>query len=184
MINLPLNTAKTAISSTGCKSAFTLFLLLTFIFAGSGCQDHHWVSYEEMGPVSKMEANPTARARPKPAPAAGKTLVSGKVELAKGVSSNNFAGWSLFIIVRSADDKPMLAAIKAEGVQFPYSFKVTDNNIMFGESTDDTKIIVRARYDSDGNVDTKDPNDLFGKYDGELAVGAENVVIKLAKQKE
>ncbi len=150
-----------------CKSALTLFFLLIFTMAATGCQDHHWVPYEEMGPVTA------------PAKRLSNVIVSGKVELDQ---DEGHAEWTLYIIARSVDKSSLLAAIKAVNVKFPHSFTITDKNIMFGEPAAGINYSVEARFDSDGDPDTKHPDDLIGKHNGELPLGAENAVIKLERR--
>jgi len=174
MRNLREDTTKSVTRSIIHKSASLNFFFLLFIVTAAGCQDHHWVEYEKMGPVAiqtKAEASKQAR-----------VIVSGRVELGPAVQPDSFKDFTLYIIVRSSGEHPLLAAIKAVNVKFPYAFSITSKDVMLGALDPKAKFRVQARFDSDGNPDTKNENDLSGAHNGDLSLGAENAVILLVKK--
>lgn len=180
MRNLRKDTTTNVTRSIRPEYSAVSFLLLFFIFTAAGCQDHHWVPYEKMGPVAKQTNTPPS----KEADFLGaEVIVSGKVELDKAEKADNFKDFTLYIIVRSTGKNSILAATKAVNVKFPYVFSVTDQNVMFGELDPKASYMVQARFDSDGNPDTKNENDLSGAHDGDLSLGAENASILLVRKK-
>lgn len=162
------------IRSIRLEYAAVSFLLLFFIFTASGCQDHHWVPYEKMGPVAKQTSEQASKG--------AKVIVSGTVELDPAEQPENFKDFTLYIIVRSTSKNPVLAATKVVNVEFPHTFTVTEQNVMFGDLDPKANYIVQARLDSDGNPDTKNKNDLSGGHDGKLSLGADNASILLSKK--
>jgi hypothetical protein len=132
-----------------------------------------------MGPVSKKVSMPTSQGSKIQGM---KVIVSGKVDIDKAEKADSFKDFTLYIIVRSTGKNPILAATKSVSVKFPYTFAVTKQDVMFGDLDPDAKYMIMARFDADGNPDTKDKNDLFGSYDGELSLGAENASIMLARK--
>jgi len=192
------------------KAGFVLIAALA-AFAMSGCQDHHFVSYDKMGPLpepkpltqeeraaaqqqqqqqqpSSMtgEAQPYARepmgAAAPSSPAAGEFIIGGKIELAPVLIGKIAPDWVLYVIVRPEAGGPPLAAIRLANVKFPIGFSINSKDAMMGEVKPGMKISVEARYDSDGDPMTKKPEDLFGKQKGEITAGAKDALIVLDKQ--
>ena len=178
----------------------TAVLLLTL---AASCQDHHFVSYEKMGPLP-LPAPPSKQAKavpsPQPAPpynspsqammgAAPKVepgftglIASGVVELSPESAGSAPPGWTLYIIVRPAGGGSAIAAKRVNKPAFPVSFELTERDIMMGQPKSGMKISVEARYDADGDPITKGKDDLYGKADGELVTGARSAVVRLKKQ--
>jgi len=146
---------------------FALAAVALAILAGAGCQDHHYVPYEQMGPL------------PEPEKRFAGVIVSGMVNLAPQNGLTDYTGWTLYIIARPAGGAPPLAAALTTSFQFPYAFSLTGKNIMIGEPKEGMRLIVEAKLDKDGDAGTHDPNDLFGKHDGELTIGAKDAQITL-----
>ncbi|VAX18405.1 hypothetical protein MNBD_NITROSPINAE04-1642 [hydrothermal vent metagenome] len=158
------------------SASVKIIFLLLFVFTAVGCQDHHWVDYDKMGPVAIQTKTESSKQE--------KIILSGKVELDPAEQIDSFKGFTLYVIVRSNGKNPILAAIKAVNVKFPYAFTITKKNVMFGEPDPKANYMVLARLDSDGNPDTKNKNDLSGDHNGDLSMGAENVSIMLARKKQ
>ncbi len=157
------------------SASVKIIFLLLFVFTATGCQDHHWVDYDEMGPVAiQTKTEPSKQAE---------AIVSGKVELDPAEQVDDFKGFTLYVIVSSTGKNPILAAIKAVDVKFPYAFSITSKDVMLGALDPKAKFRVQARFDSDGNPDTKNKNDLSGAHNGALSLGAENASIVLARKK-
>lgn len=178
----------------------TALLLLTL---ASACQDHHFVSYEKMGPLPAPDPSKQGKvAVPSPQPAApykspsqammgaapkvepGFTglIASGVVELSPEAIGSAPPGWTLYIIVRPVGGGAPIAAKRVDKPAFPISFELTELDIMVGQPKTGMKISVEARYDADGDPITKEKTDLFGKADGENVIGVKNTKVSLKKQ--
>lgn len=178
----------------------TAKLAAVFLFAlTAACQDHHFVSYDKMGPLpeptpSSKEAKPvtTPSATPykspmqqsdsKAPPAFTGLIASGVVEVSPESAGSALPGWTLYIIVRPAEGGAPIAAKRVDKPSFPISFELTERDIMVGQPISGMKISLEARYDADGDPITKEKTDLFGKADGEIVVGAKNTKVSLKKQ--
>jgi len=151
-------------SSRSC----TKFVALLFLgLSMAACQDHHWKDYDQIGALPAPEK-----------PFVG-AMVSGQVELGDTVKMRNFQGWSLFIVARSAEGASMLAATKETVTNFPLSFAITNKNIMVGKIKQGDKLIVEARLDRDGILDTKDEMTVTGASKAPLELGSDNVLISI-----
>ncbi len=179
------------------------FIYLAALAVGAtllaGCQDHHWKAYDEMEEHPEIATEQKGKAPVAPpiesqygtadmlseyrADNKSSVLVSGTVELDPSAEGADYNGWVLYVIARPAEGQGLLAAIKAENVKFPYEFHIMPKDIMFGEPNQDMTYFVDARFDSDGDLDTKDAIDLFGRNDGEpLPMGADNALVTIKKK--
>lgn len=178
------------------KKHFILLLLTVSLFSAA-CQDHHYKSYDEMGPLPEPDAaandervlqkmgktgGPQAPG-PASSPQSGFTgvIAAGKVELSSEIGQPP-EGWTLYIIVRPEKGGPALAAGRLDNVTFPARFKLNEKNIMMGEPEPGMNILVEAVYDSDGDPITKEDQDLFGQAEGVVSVGATDIVVTLSKR--
>lgn len=180
-------------------TTITAVLLLALTAA---CQDHHFVSYDKMGPLPEPAPSKQGKvAVPSPQPASpykspsqgmmgaapkaeeGFTglIASGVVDVSPEAASSAIPGWTLYIIIRPAEGGSAIAAKRVDKPSFPVSFELTERDIMMGQPKSGMKISVEARYDADGDPMTKGKDDLFGKADGENIVGAKNAVVHLKK---
>lgn len=177
----------------------TAVLLLTL---AASCQDHHFVSYDKMGPLpepvppskqskaapSIQQASPyqtpaqTMQAAPKVQPGFTGLIASGVVELSPEAIGSAPPGWTLYIIARPVEGGAAVAAKRVDKPVFPVSFELTEQDLMIGQPTSGMKLSVEARYDADGDPITKGKDDFYGKADGELVVGAKNTLVRLKKQ--
>lgn len=169
--------------------------LMVIFLAGSGCQDHHFTPFDKMekhpeistGEQGKKSSGRAITPQNNPSGAGqGRsgfkgTIVAGMIELAEGLNNKAPAGWALYVIVRSVSGGAPLAVAKAENVTFPFSFRLNEKNIMLGEPERGMSLTLEARYDSDGDLITRDEKDLFGKVNEEFTLGSENVLITLDK---
>ncbi len=165
------------------------------------CQDHHFVEYDENNPIDpttigKNNAGQSAVPYDKPMPPAAYmgspspgerasasfkgVIAAGEIRIDDTVSSPP-AGWVLYVIARPAEGGPPVAAARFEKVVFPHKFKLTEKNVMMTQPSADTSLILSARLDEDGDPISKGANDLVGKVDSAITVGAENLLITLKK---
>ncbi len=157
--------------------AYTLAICVTAVC--TGCQDHHFESYEEIGPLPEPSLSQKSAAPRGPGTAPkiaspykpADLIVAGKIDLAESVRAVDYSGWVLFVIARPAGGGAPLAAIKVEKPAFPLNFRLTTQDIMIGDVSDGIKLTVEARFDSDGDPGTKKPGDLYGKHKGPATIG-------------
>jgi hypothetical protein len=189
----------------------------------AACQDHHFVSYDKMGPLpepapskqgkvavptpqpatpysspsqammgaapkvepaspDKSQSQAMTGAAPKVEPGFTGLIASGVVDLSPEAVGSAPPGWTLYIIIRPAEGGSAIAAKRVDKPSFPVSFELTERDIMMGQPKSGMKISVEARYDEDGDPITKGNNDLYGKADGEIIVGAKNALALLKKK--
>ncbi|MBF0291647.1 MAG: hypothetical protein HQK86_05765 [Nitrospinae bacterium] len=180
------------------KSIATL-TVLALIALTAACQDHHFVSYDKMGPLpeptpSSKEAKPvtTPPATPykspmqqsdsKAPPAFTGLIASGVVEVSPESAGSALPGWTLYIIARPVGGGAPIAAKRVDKPAFPVTFELTEKDIMVGQPISGMKLSLEARYDADGDPITKEKSDLFGKMDKEIVVGEKNTKVSLKKQ--
>lgn len=94
-----------------------------------------------------------------------KVYVEGTVSLGKGVTAQEAAQRSLFLIVRPVTagkpaGGPPLAVKKVDAAQFPVSFSLTNENNMVGTDFYDGDIVLVARLDADGMAGPKQAEDV------------------------
>jgi len=183
------------------KNIVSLVTVLSLTLAAA-CQDHHFVPYDKMGPLpepapskqgkvavpSPQPASPYKSpsqammgAAPKAEPGFTGLIASGVVEFSPDAVGSAPPGWTLYIIIRPAEGGSAIAAKRVDKPSFPISFELTERDIMMGQPKSGMKISVEARYDEDGDPITKGKNDLYGKADGQVIVGAKNAVVRLKK---
>jgi len=155
----------------GSMKAAVKFISLIFLL-GSACQDHHWEPYDKVGPL------------PEPAKPFHGDLAAGQVHLAGSLKSEDFKGWSLFIVVRPAEGASMFAAAREIVTQFPAPFTITDKQIMVGKPNPGEKFMVEAVLDKDGDIDTQDDVIISGSVKEPVELGASNVLIIVDKKKQ
>ena len=119
------------------------------------------------------QSSPYGRAK------APKSIISGVVDVAQEAKGAVNPSWTLYVIARPAGGGPPLAAVKEANPSFPYSFIMTEKNIMMGEATPGMEIVVEARLDEDGDAITKGPKDLFGKATKPSTLGSDGVSVTL-----
>ena len=175
---------------------FNLTIVALGAVLWAGCQDHHWKSYDEVeehpeimtqqkGPVPlapPLESKGTADMLGEYRSDKTKVLVSGKVQLDPSAVDADYSGWVLYVIARPAVGRSLLAAVKVTDVTFPYEFSIMPKDIMFGEPKQGITYNVSARFDSDGDLDTKDAVDLFGDHEGgSLPRGSKDALVTIKK---
>lgn len=182
----------------------TLFLMaILFAVILSGCQDHHYVPYDEMGPLEepvktdrKVKERPTPPSAPsKPVSPMGRqsagdvstfkgTVVAGVVNLGSGHEDAQNNDWTLFISVRPLEGGAPIAVYRALKPTFPFNFTLTEMDLMIGTPVKGTGVRVEARLDSDGDAMSRGAGDLYGKAGGNPTVGSKGVEITLGQQPE
>jgi hypothetical protein len=100
-------------------------------------------------------------------------FVKGTITLGKGVTAPG-AG-VIYLSVRPADAQgkqagPPLAVLDLPAA-VPASFAVSGADAMIGGTEFSGRVLVRAFWDQDGDVDTKQPGDLSGEVLGTIPVG-------------
>ncbi len=143
---------------------------LSRIFPDSGEHDH---SDEAAAAGRETVAQETSRA----GSARGDTI-SGEVTIASGAAPE---GATLFIIARpkGATAGPPLAVLRVPSPRFPFSFELSQANVMIPSMRFDGEMDVSARLDVDGNAMTRDAADLEGRAAGSHAPGASGLTIAL-----
>lgn len=162
----------------------------------AACQDHHYVPYDKvkehpkivkegqksprvLAPMEPRQKAVMEQNSPYKKPPTSLTIVSGVVDVSKDAASAADPSWTLYVIARPAGGGPPLAAVKEAKPSFPFSFVMTEKNIMMGEPTPGMKIMVEARLDEDGDAITKGPKDLFGKATQPYVIGSDGVAVTL-----
>jgi len=148
-----------------------LFPLVTISLLASSCQDHHWTPYNELGPL------------PAPEKVIQGSIASGKVELGEKIKTNDYSGWTLFLVARPQEGASMFAAAKETVQKFPISFDITTKNIMVGKPKPSEKYIVEAILDKDGSIDTQEDTIISGTSSAPVELGAANLLITMDEQK-
>jgi len=178
------------------KKKSLLVVALFLALCAGACQDHHFKSYDEMGPLPEPSPGATGGKTPPQGHAragagqgvsperdtgfAGR-IAAGVVDIAPGVGSTG-KGWVLYVVARPAEGGPALAALRIDNVSFPARFELTEKNLMMGTPKPGMKLVMEAMYDSDGDPISKDPGDLFGKSSDAVELGAGDVIITLARR--
>lgn len=177
-----------------------LFLAALFV---SACQDHHFTPYDKMEPVEEPKPGgdrvidltggaPSAASSAKTTPygdmaSAPKStfqglIASGTVDVSPEFTDKLNPDWTLYVIARPAAGGPAIAAKRGNKVTFPYTFEMTEKDIMMGDPQAGMPITVEARFDSDGDPITKAPQDLFGKTQTPVDTGAKGVNVVMGAQ--
>jgi cytochrome c-type biogenesis protein CcmH len=117
-----------------------------------------------------------------PAPggsAAATEAISGTVKLSDGVDRPS--GGVLFVMARpaGAEAGPPIAVIRLPATGFPRAFRLDRSHAMMGAALP-AKVALSARLDADGNVATKQPQDLVGGAAAAVGLGSDGVEIVLA----
>ena len=148
---------------------------IAFLFAAvlaiGACQDHHWKSYDKVGPLEVQK------------PSVQGDIVSGTLELGDTVKGKDFNDWWVFVIVRSKEGASMLAATRELVTGFPIQYSVTTKNIMVGKVNPGEKYIVEAILDKDGVAETKEGDPVVGRYGQPIEAGHTGALLTLNVEK-
>lgn len=107
-------------------------------------------------------------------------IVAGTVDVAPADKERAATIKTLYIIARPVGGGPPVAASRAVDVTFPYSFRLTEENVMMAPPQPGQAITIEARLDSDGDPMSKDATlDLFASSPGEVHTGDEAVTLIL-----
>jgi cytochrome c-type biogenesis protein CcmH len=85
----------------------------------------------------------------------------------------------LFVIARSPDGGPPLAAVRLPTRRFPVTFALGPGDLMAADRPFAGPMRISARVDSDGDPLTRGPGDLVGEIAGLIDDGQENLEIVL-----
>lgn len=118
--------------------------------------------------------------------AAGKPF-SGLVKLGEGVTEADLKPSDvLFIMARESQGQGLagsLVAVQRQmNVKFPLRYEMTAKDLMMPAVPFAGPFIVHARLDRDGDPMTRDENDLYGSFAGEVNNGDEGVHMTLVKK--
>ncbi len=118
-------------------------------------------------------------------PPASGIIAAGKLELGPGQAKRDFSGYTVYVIARIAGHGgPPLVVSRYAGGKFPMDFRLDESNIMAGGLLSPSgQINIEARLDSDGDVMSKEPGDVYGTAPAPVAAGSENVSIILDKDR-
>ena len=116
----------------------------------------------------KRESAPQAR-----------VLVSGTVVLPETLEVQPPRFGALFVsLVLEAG--PPLAVKTYMNPKFPFSFQVTEADLLMKETEPRGPFWVRVRFDQDGNVETTEPGDWVGETETPVDLGATGVQVVIA----
>lgn len=118
--------------------------------------------------------------RPRPAPSTtprSGAAVTGTVSLSHGAAVG--PGAVLFVIARSPDGGPPLAAARLSTRRFPVSFSLGQRELMTADRPFAGPMRISARVDGDGDPLTQGPGDLVGEVAGLVDAGQGDLEIIL-----
>lgn len=175
-------------------------LLVVFLAALVGCQDHHFVpidkadsivlpklpeeragkSFESGGKAQKFVMSGDYRDEKVPE-VQGKLIVEGTISLGQQHAERDFKGYTLYVISRNAQkDGELVAVSKYNPISFPFPFRLGEKDLMAASFPEDgSLILVEARLDGDGDVVTKLKGDLIGFAPMPVLVGTTDLTLTL-----
>lgn len=177
-----------------------IFLILSILLA-AGCQDHHFIPYEEAGDIKLQTQNITTHQRTfsdttgkaqkevmseayrgdiRPEEGGG-LIASGRLLLGEEQKSRDFKDFSIYVIAWEAEKKgPPLAVVRYKVTGFPFRFALDGTNLMASQLPEgSTKLVIEARLDADGDPISKEQGDVFGFSSEPITVGTTDAEITL-----
>jgi hypothetical protein len=109
-----------------------------------------------------------------PAQGAAGPTISGRIELAAGVSTE---GKTLFIFAKSPFGGPPLAVKRIVDPKFPFLFSLSSADKMAPQTVFEGEVNLHARLDTDGNAMTTDAGDYVAEVP--TKVGKQGIVLQL-----
>jgi hypothetical protein len=108
----------------------------------------------------------------------GKNFIAGTIDLDTKVRENLPESWQLFIFARPEGvlRGPPLAVIRLEKGEFPYPFRLGQDNVMMPGAVFEGNVTLTVRLDKDGDAKAG-PGDIQGSKT--VAVGKENIALLL-----
>ena len=86
----------------------------------------------------------------------------------------------IFLIAKPASGGPPVAVIRFTGKNYPYSFNLTNQNLMISETVLDAPLNLSVRVDKDGEASTKNSGDLIGTCEkNPVSIQSENVILTI-----
>lgn len=108
--------------------------------------------------------------------------ISGSIEINSKLAAHTQASDVIFLIARPAQGGPPLAVKKITGNQYPYTFNLTQSDLMIPQEVPDTPINLTIRVDKDGDALTKRRGDMIGSYiNNPIALTAQNIVVTITE---
>ncbi len=139
-------------------------------------------------PTSMPSSAPAEKIPLKPGEgvAAGKPF-SGLIKLGEGVTEADLKGSDvLFIMARTSQGEglagSLVAVQRVMNAKYPLRYEMSAKDLMMPAVPFSGPFIVHARLDRDGDPMTRDANDLYGSFAGEVANGDEGVHMVLVKK--
>ncbi len=122
---------------------------------------------------------------------AGRLIVEGTLELGENIKDRDFSGFTVYVIawlIKMEKDgaKPFPLAIgRYEAGKFPFAFSLHEENLMVKSYPDpETKLLLEARLDKDGDAISKDAGDVYGYTGKTFTASATGVKLTLDKLRE
>jgi len=179
------------------------YVMLLGLLVGA-CQDHHFVPIDKADKITlpKPAASAGKGFKKSEAPkkfvmtnewkgdrkpeADGKIIAEGSVQLGDKITGRDFSGYTVYVIAWDADKPgPPVAVLKKTSFSFPMSFSLGEEHLMLGRfPTAETRLLIEARLDADGDVMTKKHGDYYGVLSSEVPVGATGVSVLMDKGRE
>ncbi len=107
-------------------------------------------------------------------------IAAGIVDVDPADKAKALPSMTLYVIARPVTGGPPVAALRATDVIFPYSFRLTEEDVMMAPPQAGQPLTIEARFDFDGDPMSKDAEkDLFALSPGEIIVGDEKVALTL-----
>jgi hypothetical protein len=88
--------------------------------------------------------------------------ISGTIQLDSQLERYTQPSDIIFLIAKPAQGGPPLAVKKLTGRQYPYSFHITEADLMIPQKIPNVPLNITVRVDKDGDAMTKESGDLFG----------------------
>lgn len=107
--------------------------------------------------------------------------IQGTIELAPEFANRVPPNAVLFLMVRRADDGPLVAAQRIDALRFPLAFSIGPEDRMMAAIPFAGPLLISARIDADGNATTRGAGDLLGFSVRAHEPGDRGVVVRISE---